>query len=61
MKYFYKFLFKKELTIFDCICVISILYFTLSQSLWFILLLVPSSFLSLLLTTHFEVTEKLDS
>jgi len=61
MKYLYKFLFKRELNNFDLIGILWITYLAFSSSLWFYLLIIPLIFVSVLLTTHFEVKEKLDS
>lgn len=61
MKYLYRFLFKKDITNFDLIGVVAITFFAINKSLFFYLLIIPFVFISVILTTHFEVTEKLNS
>jgi hypothetical protein len=61
MKYLYRFLFKKDITNFDLIGVVAITFLAINKSLWFYLLVIPFVILSAVLTTHFEVIEKLES
>lgn len=61
MRYIYRFLFKKEITNFDLIGVVLITLLALNKGLWFYILIIPFALMSVVLTTHFEVTEKLNS
>jgi len=61
MKYLYRFLFKKDITNFDLIGVVAITFLAINKSFLFYLLIIPFVFISVILTTHFEVTEKLNS
>ncbi len=61
MKYLYQFLFKKDITNFDLIGVVAITFLAINKSLWFYILIIPFVVLSVILTTHFEVTEKLNN
>jgi hypothetical protein len=61
MKYLYRFLFKKDITNFDLIGVVAITFLAINKSLWFYILIIPFVVLSVILTTHFEVTEKLNN
>ena len=61
MKYLYRFLFKKDITNFDLIGVVVITFLAINKSLWFYILIIPFVILSVILTTHFEVTEKLNN
>lgn len=61
MKYISRFLFKKDINNFDLIGVVLITLLAINKSFWFYLLVIPFVILSAVLTTHFEVTEKLES
>jgi hypothetical protein len=58
---FMKFFFEKELTLFDFVCITLISNFAMKYSLWIFLLVIPSILVSVILTTHFQVKEKLES